>query len=1026
MTNPTAISSVRRIYGTTFALVATFAVGLHAESSSAQQASKEASIEDLQEVVIVGSQIKGKISAAVPVTLISVDDIQASGAVSGDDLFRSVPQFGDVNFNASNSAQTTNAARGDVGSADLRTLGIGNTLVLINGRRNVTHPTSQALTNTNSVPVLTYNTNAIPGAGLERIEVLLDGGAALYGSDAVAGVVNTVTRHKDTGLTVSLQYGGAESTHLKETQLNLHGGLKFDAGHFSGSFEYTDRKGMLAEDTPLTATDDRRSFFANDPAFAGLTNSDTRNTRGPWPNLLTNGRVLAGTTALTSAAGALYIRPSSYGSCTRDLGNGLCIVNVALQTTGAFRDLRYDTSRGTMVLPDVKRSNLFLSGERELTAGVTLFGEAGYYNASSFRLQPAVINLFQIWIPASNYWNPFGATTLPNGQVNPNRLTGLTNVPAAGIPVRLDNYRFADAGPQYVNVDNYQARLLVGLKGEKFGFDWNSALVYAEAEASDVSNNVNTTALQKQLALATPDAYNPFNGGCLNDQSYGDCTPSSKTAIDAITMQLRRDTRTTLSMLDFKASKSDLARWSSGDVGVAFGAEVRRETQKDDRDPNVDGSIQFVDSVTGVANVSNVAAVSPNPDSGGSRTVSAAYVEFAVPLFGRDRVLPLVRGMEFQIAGRYENYSDFGSVAKPKIALAWDVADGLRLRASYSQGFRAPNLETTTVPLISRNTTNNDYIRCEADLRAKRITSFANCGQSLSFQRRIAGNANLKPEESTNKSFGVVFEPKFLPESLGNMTATVDYWDIRQRGIVGILGPEGTIALDYLARLNGSTNPNVVRAAVNADDVAFFAGTGLTPTGKILAIDDVYVNLQPQTVRGVDLAFLWNSPRTKIGEFNIKLNATRLLEFQRDPGPVIDGLLDARSQGKINVATSLPEGKDLIRQGGRPEWRGSASLSWSEGSVQIGTFHQYIGNYDEIGFLDATGKPWLVKSQLTHNLYVQYKFGKAVGFMSGSKIRVGARDITNVGPPLTSGGYDGFVHRPYGRYVYATVTKAFD
>ena len=146
-------SQVSRIQSTTLALLVTFVVGLHAESSSAQQSSKEASIEDLQEVVIVGSQIKGKISAAVPVTLISVDDIQASGAVSGDDLFRSVPQFGDVNFNASNSAQTTNAARGDVGSADLRTLGIGNTLVLINGRRNVTHPTSQALTNTNSVPV---------------------------------------------------------------------------------------------------------------------------------------------------------------------------------------------------------------------------------------------------------------------------------------------------------------------------------------------------------------------------------------------------------------------------------------------------------------------------------------------------------------------------------------------------------------------------------------------------------------------------------------------------------------------------------------------------------------------------------------------------------------------------------------------------------------------------------------------------------------------------------------------------------
>ena len=111
-------------------------------------------IDDLQEVVVIGSQIKGRITEAVPVTLITEADLQSIGAVSGDDLFRSIPQFADTNFNTSNSAQTTNAARGDVGSADLRTLGIGNTLVLINGRRTVNHPTSQALTNTNSVPVL--------------------------------------------------------------------------------------------------------------------------------------------------------------------------------------------------------------------------------------------------------------------------------------------------------------------------------------------------------------------------------------------------------------------------------------------------------------------------------------------------------------------------------------------------------------------------------------------------------------------------------------------------------------------------------------------------------------------------------------------------------------------------------------------------------------------------------------------------------------------------------------------------------
>jgi len=1003
-------------------LIATLASGV----LGAQTASTQATIDQLQEVVVVGSQIKGKLTAAVPVTVVSAEDIAASGVVSGDDLFRSLPQFGDVNFNASNSAQTTNAARGDVGSVDLRTLGIGNTLVLINGRRTVNHPTSQALTNTNSVPVLTFNTNAIPGTGLDRIEVLLDGGAALYGSDAVAGVVNTVTRRRESGLSASVQYGGAEGTRLREIQLTLQGGMNFDWGNLSGSFEYTDRKGMLAEDTPLSATDDRRSFFADDPAFAGLTGADTRATRGPWPNLLANGRVLAGTTALTSAAGAFNIRPSRLGACTRDLGNGLCLVNTALVTTGAFRDLRYDTSRGTSVLPDVKRSNIFLTGEREMGSGLTLFGELGYFSASSARLQPAVINLFQFWIPASNFWNPFGATTLPNGQPNPNRLAGLTNVPAAGLPLRLDNYRFVDAGPQFVDVDNYQARMLVGLKGERFGFDWNSAILYAEAEAQDISNNINTTALQKQLSLANADAYNPFNGGCVNDPSFGDCVPSSQASIDAIKMVLRRDTRTSLTMIDLKASKADLMPFSGGDIGIAFGAEIRREEQEDDRDANVDGTIKFVDSVTGAVNDSNVAAVSPNPDSGGSRTVSAAYLEFAVPVAGREQGIPLIESLEFQLAGRFENYSDFGDVAKPKIALAWDVFDGLRFRASYSQGFRAPNLETTTVPLISRNTTNNDYLRCEVDVRARRIASFANCGRSLGFQRRIAGNPNLEPEESTNKSVGVIFEPRFLPDAAGDLTATFDYWDIRQRGIVGILGPEGTIALDYLARLNGSTNPNVVRAPANADDIAFFAGSGLTPAGQILAIDDVYVNLQPQTVRGIDVALNWGVEDTAIGDLALRVNATQLLEFQRDPGPVIDGLLAARREGKINAATSLPEGSDLIRQGGRPEWRGSASVTWSKGPFRVGTSHSYIGAYDEIGFLDATGKPWLVRSQLTHGLYVQYKFKENSGTFGGSRIRIGARDVTDVGPPLTSSGYDGFIHRPYGRYVYASISKTFD
>jgi iron complex outermembrane receptor protein len=145
---------------------------------------------------VVGSQIKGaKTTAALPVTVMDNNQIAATGAVSGDDLFRSIPIMGDVFINPSNAAQTSNSTRGDVNSINLRSLGVGNTLVLLNGRRLVSHPTSQS---SGTVPLLGYNANAIPTANLERLEILRDGAAAIYGADAVAGVVNTCCRPTST------------------------------------------------------------------------------------------------------------------------------------------------------------------------------------------------------------------------------------------------------------------------------------------------------------------------------------------------------------------------------------------------------------------------------------------------------------------------------------------------------------------------------------------------------------------------------------------------------------------------------------------------------------------------------------------------------------------------------------------------------------------------------------------------------------------------------------------------------------
>ncbi len=686
--------------------------------------------------------------------------------------------------------------------------------------------------------------------------------------------------------------------------------------------------------------------------------------------------------------------------------------------------MRYDTRHGTTVRPSVERANIFLTGHYELNASVEAFGEIGFYAAESKAIQPPVVNLNGLWIPASNYWNPFGPITFANGQTNPNRLPNLTNVPAAGLPVRLGNYRFVDAGFQEVTVKNYQSRFLGGLRGEWRGFDWETALLYSEAEAEDISPNINMTKLQQQLALSTPDAYNPFNGGCVDTPSYGDCVPSSQAAIDAIVFDMRRFSRTTLTLADFKMSRGDLMDLPAGPLGVAFGVEFRRETQMDDRDENVDGTFTFVDMVTGETNLSNVSAVSPNPDTKGDRTVAGAFVEFAVPLVSPEMNIPFVQAVDVQLAGRFEEYSDFGSVAKPKIAVAWDVVDGLRIRGSYSEGFRAPNLEQVNATQYARLASGPDFIRCEADIRNGTIANMTQCTRTASVSLLIAGNPDLQPEESTNQSYGLVFQPTFLPESLGEFVFTVDRWKIEQEQIVGLLGAQTALALEYLNRVQGATNPNVVRAAPNADDIDLFDGTGLAPVGQAISISDRFINLLPQTVEGIDFGVSWSKRRTAWGTFLFRANASQLLEFSRAPGDIVDSLYAARAAGTIDPLTPLPDSSQLIAQNGRPEWKINASFTWRHGPWRVGVSSQYVSEVYQNGLLSSTGEPWRVAPQTVLNLYGQYEF-QDIGFASGTELRIGVRDLTDEGPSLADGGYLGSVQRPYGRYWYVDVSKTF-
>ncbi|WP_447910365.1 TonB-dependent receptor domain-containing protein [Brevundimonas bullata] len=997
-----------------------FAGAALAQEAPSAGAGEQAS--QVEDVVVVGTNIRGaRTTAALPVVVADREQIEATGATTGDELLRTIPQMGDVLFDSANNPQTSNSARGDVNSVNLRSLGVGNTLVLLNGRRLVQHPTSQGTSDTGTVPVLSYNSNAIPVSGLERLEVLLDGAAAIYGADAVAGVVNTVLRDNIDGLTVSARYGGAEGTQMRDTELNLFTGKNFERGNVSLFASYAERTALWASDQDFTRSDDNRSLFADYPDFANVQSLDGRSSHTPWARLSVGSRAVirSNGTAVTNTAGAFRFQPTSFG-CGVNVGNDICIASGNHNFNTTNREMRYDTRHETTVRPSVERLNLFLTGRYDLTDNIEAFGEIGYYSAHSRAVQPPVVNLNQIWIPASNYYNPFGPVTFADGSVNANRLPGLTGVPTAGLPVLMTNYRFVDTGFQVVKVDNYQARLLGGLRGEWRGFDWETALVYSEAEAEDVSPNINMTALQRQLALSTPDAYNPFSGGCVATTSYGDCSPSSQAAIDAIVFDMRRLSRTTLTMADFKLSRGDLFNLPGGPAGMAIGIEARRETQKDDRDANVDGTFTFTDMVTGETNLSNVSAVSPNPDTKGSREVFSTYLEFALPLVSPEMNIPLVYQLDMQLAGRYEHYSDFGSVAKPKVAVAWDVVPGVRLRGSYSEGFRAPNLEQTNATQYSRLASGIDYVRCEADLRAGRIANFAACAQNTSgASLLVAGNPDLEPEESTNSSYGLVLQPSFIPDRFGAFTFTVDRWRIEQEKIVGLLGAQTALALDYLNRVEGGSNPLVNRRAATPEDILLFEGTGLTPVGEVMSINDRFINLQPQTVSGLDLGMNWSLRRTRFGTFIVNVNASKLDEFSRDPGDIVNALYAARADGTINAGTTLPETAQLVGQNGRPEWRVNASLTWRKGPIRAGLSSQYISDFDQPGLLSASNEAWVVDSRQTINAYVDYEFP------AETRLRLGVRDLTDQGPPLADNGYRGTVHSPWGRYWYVNASKPF-
>jgi outer membrane receptor protein involved in Fe transport len=731
---------------------------LAAQTAAIQYAFAQEQEEEIERISIIGSHIKRATDiATLPVTSMTAEDIANTAAVTGDDLIRSIPQMGSINFGETTGSANVNGARGDVGGVNLRGLGPSNTLVLLNGRRLVNHPGTQSAKFGGRVPVTTVNSNTLPVSGLRSLEVLRDGAAAIYGSDAIAGVVNYALDSDYVGHKVSLKYGQSQGTPLDETTFSYLGGLEFNDGqsHLTGSITAYKRNGMMATERPYAASHDRREYPGLPEDFVGDTQLDNRSTDTPWGEFQ------------SATLGKFHLQPDSLSGC---VDSPLTVEGVCVDQGSTGRDTRFDRGTTRPLSSDANRLNLYTYFTHEINDDVSFFAEGIYYKADLSRTseQNHGGSAHRFNIAADAFYNPFGED------------------------VTVLKYRPVNIGPRHVNVEDSSFRILAGLKGYFGEWEWESAAFYSQAKTDDSGERVDVNAFAAAVNSTTQaGAYNIFAGGDVNNpNTIGDIPMLPTSQTDAFTAVQHRISSTSLASVDFKASNSEIFAVPAGDAGLALGVEYRHETFEDNRDPLQDGTHPFVD-YKGVTNLSSLYGSSATLDSKADRNVVSAYAELLVPLIDTGS-----QYAEVQLAARYEDYSDAGNALKPKVALFWEPTQWVSLRASYAGGFRAPGLQQTTEDVLPRRYSVNDPL---------------NNNESFEIVENRSGNADLVTEDDTNISWGIVLQPN------DNLTFTIDSWKIKQENLVSIIATSTLVDLDYISRVDGGSGFSGVNRDENGE-----------------------------------------------------------------------------------------------------------------------------------------------------------------------------------------------------------------
>ena len=975
-------------------------VALGTMASSLAAAQEPAGIE---EITVVGSQIRGAtITDSLAVTVLNADQIEIMGAVSGDELMQMIPEMGQNFFNeAETISGGVNSSRGDVGAFNLRNVGTGNTLVLLNGRRLVNNASYQTEEVGGSfIPVNTVNSQMLPVWGIERVEILRDGASAIYGADAVAGVVNTVLKNDFEGFNIRTRYTNFDHLSRNERLITAEWGQNFNEGrtNVAAFFNFFNRDRVRASEDDRWANADLSRLVPTDsPWFGnGAWRNDSANSLGGQFDVIPT---VAATSSLrrngvVDSAGEFQVFPAGSAQCTYQLSNAACAnpdsTLIYRSNVNDFRD----------VSSELERLSLFVNINHEFLNGVESFTELLAYDAASnMRRHASYPSVFQFTVAANNYYNPLGPCGSPNRL--PDSVVG-TSLPCSGLPLLVDNYRF-DEVPRIVDVDNDTYRILQGLRWNMGQWSMESALSWSRATSYDVTgNSISNVLMQEALNDTTAAAYNPFSMGVNSN-------------IERALVDVYRDNETSLSTFDIKSSNANIFELPAGNVGAVVGLEWRRESFIDDRDPRLDGTIRATDlNGDTFPFVSDVANSSPSSDSSGSRTVNSASAEFQIPV---------LQTLDMQVAARYEDFSDVGSTTVGKVAFGWRPVNWGLVRGSWSQGYRVPNLVTVNEGLVARENTRTDWACVYAAERGgDPLQDILDCRNST--QRIAEGSEMLVPEESTNTSIGFVFTPD------DQLTVTLDYWSIEKEGTIGLFGEENHMALDLLRRIQAGTgncaqsfNPAVERQTASPEEAAVYTAAGICPAGLATTVFDRYTNLDTRTVEGFDLGIYYDID-TSFGNFSLSYNGAFLTDYEQLPGGLAQEIVAARASGALPASIPVAGFANLLNQDGNQDEKHSAQLRWRLDDWGVGLSAYQLGSFYQDSLTLDDGTRYVIPAMTTYDATVDYR---TEIFDRNTRLRLGIKNLTDERAPLADRyfGYSSDAHSDYGRYAYLDVRVSF-